>query len=98
MEAKFTKGQWMLNRAMNEIVSENDCTKNGGIDIIAQCFCGFDYDSTKPEAEANAKLIAAAPDLYNACVAMTGYCNKNNIEMLCPEYEMMCKALKKATE
>ena len=41
METKFTKGEWILNTAMNEIVSENDCRKNSGIDLIAQCFCGF---------------------------------------------------------
>lgn len=66
METKFTKGEWILNRANIEIVSENDCSKNGGIDIIAQCFCGFDADNTSDEAIANAKLIAAAPKLFDA--------------------------------
>ena len=97
MEAKFTKGQWMLNRAMNEIVSENDCTKNGGIDIIAQCFCGFDYDSTKPEAEANAKLIAAAPVMYEALAIIRSMCDRN-VDKENIIWHKVTEALQKATE
>lgn len=67
MEQKFTKGEWILNEDKSEIVSSNDCSKNGGIDIIAQCYCGFNHISTIIEAKANAKLIASAPKLLLAC-------------------------------
>lgn len=39
---KITEGEWILNESSCEIVSENDCSKNGGIDIIAKCYVGFD--------------------------------------------------------
>ena len=95
METKFTKGKWILNRANIEIVSENDCSKNGGIDIIAQCFCGFDADNTSDEAIANAKLIAAAPELLDALVDLVRFCKDNNIGAeLCLAEE----AINKATE
>ena len=66
METKHTKGEWILNEKSSEIVSSNDCSKNGGIDVIANCYCGFDYESTMDECKANAKLIAASPELLEA--------------------------------
>ena len=42
---KYTKGEWILNESKSQIVSENDCAKNGGIDIIAQCYTGFNYEN-----------------------------------------------------
>lgn len=46
----------------------------------------------------NAKLIAAAPELLNACKSMVDRCNLDNLENLIPEYEIMCSAINKATE
>ncbi len=70
MKHNFTKNEWILNEERSEIISSNNCSKNGGIDIIAQCFCGFNHISTIQEAKANAKLIASAPDLLYALQEM----------------------------
>ena len=45
---------------------------------------------------ANAKLIAAAPDLLNAALKISDACNKYNIEVLSPEYELLIEAIRKA--
>ena len=100
MEAKFTKGEWrQSHREKSDGMYSTEVYDEEGKTICTLAWHKVPIEGGfTTDREANAKLIAAAPDLYNACVAMTGYCNKNNIEMLCPEYEMMCKALKKATE
>ena len=102
METKFTKGEWAFQKFGKQY---NLTAQHGRREIILSANLKGELVMNQdgilrpinPD-HPNAKLIAAAPELYNACVAMTDYCNKNNIEMLCPEYEMMCKALKKATE
>lgn len=55
METKFTKGEWMVS-SDTEIVSMPSHCK------ISNCISGWSYQ----EAEANAKLIAAAPKMFSA--------------------------------
>lgn len=64
METKFTKGEWKIE---DSIIQENEHIKikSGRINTIvcdnkAIAFCGININ---PQAIANAKLIAAAPDL-----------------------------------
>lgn len=51
----------------------------------------------RDEMEANAKLIAAAPNLYNACQEMMAHFYENYLPQ-CDAYHKMKEALKKATE
>jgi len=52
----------------------------------------------KEEMESNAKLIAAAPELLEACIKMVKACNEHNLIELVPEYEYMMDIINKATE
>jgi len=63
METKHTAGQW--NPEYNRVISSFNILKDG--DIIA----AINDDGTKEfeEVEANAKLIAAAPELLEMCIA-----------------------------
>lgn len=64
MGAKFTKGKWEAlitdkHRQLVDIASEKG--------VIARSFYGdIEPIVTEQEAESNAKLIAAAPDLFKA--------------------------------
>lgn len=89
METKHTKGEW-------EVANKNEQKKWFNISspsgIIARSFYGelepivYDY-----EAEANAKLIAAAPDLLEALQSALPYLHK--------ETRIKAEqAIKKATE
>ena len=101
METKFTKGEWILNKDRCEIVSENDWRINGGIDIIAQCYTGFNLDGTSEECLANAKLIAAAPEMFeeldNLITALERFYKDPHQEEL-PVLGDAKRILKKATE
>lgn len=50
---KWTPGPWVVDDALDVVV-------RGTTNIVALCF------RTNPQGEANAHLIAAAPDLYEA--------------------------------
>lgn len=60
----ITKGEWILN-PNGEIISGNDTSKNGGIDIIARVYMGFNPE-TNYEAKLNSQLLFSAPDLAEA--------------------------------
>ncbi len=64
--SKFTQGDWTISES-GLIVSDNLYEGKGQIEQIAKVFCGFDVENTKAEAEANLKLIAAAPYLLQVC-------------------------------
>lgn len=70
---KHTPGPWIAKRV-------RDSETNGDLDIdsvdgyhIAESIGGLDDG----EEEANARLIAAAPDLLHACAAIVEWCDKN---------------------
>ena len=91
METKHTKGNW---KAYKPEVSngywcvDNEETSNG---TLATCY-------TLEEAEANAKLIAAAPDMLKALRTLKSH--HPDIYIQIPDYlRIECdKAIKKATE
>lgn len=68
-EPKFTPGPWHYGMAKIKIDDEYDyCIKaviDGSSYVISEAF-GRVSERTRPNAEANARLIAAAPELYEA--------------------------------
>ena len=73
METKFTPGPWRLNFGVDEgkpfpedwkQVSISSKSEYGPV-IVTIDF--ENWDVTKEQGQANARLIAAAPDLYEAC-------------------------------
>ena len=68
-EAKFTKGKWFIEKDANW---NNDCwaisVKRDHNDSVHHCFAEVVYkmenEESNPELEANAHLIAAAPEMY----------------------------------
>ena len=89
METKFTKGEWYITEEMETEIHSKRFP--AGIDIICTIHNQFLIEQT----DANAKLIAAAPDLFDACVSIIkwadelGYVN---------DFTKVRLALKKATE
>lgn len=68
-EAKFTKGEWFIEKDANW----NDdywaiSVKRNYDDSIHHCFAEvvykMEHEDSNPELEANAHLIAAAPEMY----------------------------------
>ena len=59
MESKFTKGEWLIAEGSPTFVYALNDDKVNAFDCVVQ-----GYHTGKPELEANAHLIAAAPDMY----------------------------------
>jgi len=105
METKHTKGEWKQNRHC-VFIGENEII---GVNVICRLHSGVkDYQPL--EQEANAKLIAAAPDLLAALselhdLAMDGYDSHikagTHSEFLKEDREVLknaLRAIKKAIE
>lgn len=74
-EAKFTKGPWTCHR--NTSFWEFGCDERGQLGDV--CASAFTPEGRAPDAEetmeANAHLIAAAPELYVALEALIKECD-----------------------
>lgn len=72
-EAKHTEGPWTATKAKFPVDGEFDygihCVVGGEPYVVAEAF-GRAGVHTRPNAEANARLISAAPDLYAALKEM----------------------------
>jgi len=99
METKFTSGEWKVGYpAINEpdrfiITADND-----GI-VHAHVYGANGTTREIEEAEANAKLIAAAPDLFKACKMaekLIGEMNATSKSMIV--FDAIINAIQKATE
>ena len=89
METNHTKGQWTVGKTSNFEYMDIDC--NG--QRITSVYTGIE---SNPEAEANAKLIAAAPELLEALVRILEDDAENGI--LSPVDRVIAKtAIEKAT-
>lgn len=98
MEKKFSKGKWVIDSDF--ITVEVD-----GIDDV---ICDFDpegvwptvYQRSEEEKDANAKLIAAAPDLLEALESFVYEIEKTRSDdnFLEESYHLAKEAIKKATE
>jgi hypothetical protein len=65
--ADYTPGPWSVN---DETETRSVYAGEDVICDVHDPYEGFEGDS--PEAEANARLIAAAPDLFAVCEALLG--------------------------
>ena len=97
METKHTKGGWVIT---NEVEFESTIETSSGIRIAQVKSFGKNgsfNDATFEEKEANAKLIAAAPELLEAFIKL--YNAIDSCTDLTPELLIECKkTIKKATE
>jgi len=82
---KFTPGPWHPKAAKHSTDGEIDWGVGADIDgqryCIAEAFGRVAY-TTKTPAEANARLIAAAPDLYEALRAVLDLDNRQTTSLL----------------
>lgn len=98
---KHTPGPWKFN---GHSLSGNHFnvigTQLGNKFKIARC--PYEVEGDKEEAEANAKLAAAAPELLEALqgvVRMHDWCSANGSPVLSPHLESLVKqAINKATK
>lgn len=96
---KHTKGEWLLQepglygnrRRVN--ISETNNPENDLTTILVI----EDYTDNKEVAKANAKLIAAAPNLLDAVIAINGYWESGNFSREPELWEKFKAAIKKAT-
>lgn len=93
MSKQFTPGPWRHSRDEFE---DWGVVRGGPADLpIAKCFLGYSgaelevhrLNGTDP-LEANARLIAAAPDLLEACKALVKWCETGDGKPLDSEDEM----------
>ena len=87
-EFKGTNGKWSLHPHASACV----CLKDGR--IIANCggYCNsIEFERIAAENEANARLIAASPDLLNACIEALKYVSAEE-----PAYDALHAAIDKA--
>ena len=105
---KITKGTWKVGVA-NVLISEGSKQISVGIENSGGDLCtlialtGMAGAEDEPESIANAQLIAAAPEMYEALKAIFQHVESDNIKRigsqctLCHTYRTMArKALKKA--
>ena len=94
METKFTKGKWEITDARHDVVNCNNL-------IIALVYDGvnrFTQMEDKNKVIANAKLIAAAPELLNACINSAKTLISIGVTMEADIMIELENAIKKATE
>ena len=86
MKTQFTKGKWVVDE-IGGLVNVTTFEKN-----ICKLMYGRAYDATENEMTYNAKLISAAPDLFEALINIENDDNR----ILATIWEMRNKALNKA--
>ena len=101
METRFTKGEWSaccLDAKPHFVFAgeKTVCTMLCN-DKTMPAYEPMEAEVTIDECVANAKLIAAAPDLLAACDEMVKYFDVENLSQ-CDAYYKLKDAIKKATE
>lgn len=91
METKFTKGEWCIFNDRIGLIDKSDSQSHGMMNEIAYIdMCNFgDF-----EGEANAHLIAAAPEMYDLLERLTSHdnCKKDIIHLLGEADNLLAKA------
>ena len=90
METKHTKGQWQA-QTTKPFIAKVVAFRNGDKLEITQSATNLSDE----EADANAKLIAAAPELLEALIKSKARYEDENMTHL-DEYFLICNAIKKA--
>jgi len=94
MKNEFTKGEWSYGVNNRKNI---DIYIDGTLKTIATIpVRDVSYMPTKQEAEANAKLIAAAPELLEA-LQEAYKCSGEKNHLTKPVLDLMLSAIKKAT-
>ena len=98
MEKKFTEGEWIIDKKRDTVCIDILCND----EVVATCW--DDYDCVD-QLRANAKLIAAAPDLLNrlnsivlSVKAHPDYVNGQEGDEWHDIVELAEQTIKKATE
>ena len=91
MEKKFTEGEWIIDDI--DILSESGM----GICQVYDASDSHISDMDQDIVNANAKLIAAAPELLDACIKLAEYIETHNISDG-EAYFIAKNAIKNATE
>lgn len=71
MKTQHTKGEWKIGKSLRCLVGTNEP------EVLAIADCNIDGDINKEEQQANAKLIAAAPELLEALDYIMSEINSN---------------------
>ena len=85
MECKHTPGPWKLHNGTNIVGN------GAGYDLIAQTM-NEDIHKTFDESIASARLIAAAPELLEALVALRGACMAKHPSLIANADKAIAKA------
>lgn len=89
MEFKGTKGEWNYHITGNGTTDYHNIKTNDGR-VVALVYPNY---VTNEEMEANAKLIASAPDLLEALQDLVRFCEENEVFA---ELELANQAIEKA--
>lgn len=93
MKTKHTQGPWVFDELSMKIKGSGDIE---GMTVIANVSPKMDYSRGMRTQCANAKLIAAAPDLLEACIRSLQVLGEENI--FGQARLLLVLAIKKATE
>ena len=95
MEFKGTQGEWKIKNTISDLAT-NICVGKTRIAEVKHYFGeGFPDDPKKEEGTANAKLIAASPDLLKACIEFLKKCDNGTARSV-KSYKQMSYAVNKA--
>ena len=96
--SRFTPGPWRVSKSSMATVQriDNPLICHGGSNIFSPLIAEIYSDGGRLPAKANARLIAAAPELYEALsMAIEAMRDHNIDESMAGEFEILTDALAK---
>ena len=86
--SEFTKGPWVVNKTGIHWNNPSLCNIEIAFGEIGECICDTVYE------EADAHLIAAAPDMYDLLKRLTSHdnCKKDIVHLLGEADSLLAKA------
>ena len=77
-------------------VNGTDIGHPDGVDIFTACCCGFVAGDTSEKRDANARLVVAAPDMYDLISDLSQAYddNQSSHELASRLYDLRCRALR----